>query len=180
MLYIYHLVTNIVTNKEILNMKSNVLTMRDYIPNSHKEFIPDQDEYIKVYKNAIASLNDVTGKDRDVMDCILMLTDGMGNFASTAYNRSIISEMTGQSAQQVKNAISRLCTHKDEPTGLPNHRQSLLIKKDRGTYIPNPNFYGIGNWKDIVERRKDISLRLSVSKKSGGLVSFSLESKDHE
>lgn len=64
---------------------------------------------------------------------------------NSGYKR-IVAESLGIKQQSVTNAVNQLV------------KKNILIKKETGVFLLNPQFFGKGEWKDISKIRYEVEL----------------------
>lgn len=105
--------------------------------------------FVKMY---LDDLGDLIGLDPAVKSVLLELVKNMGyNNAVPAYKpiKEMIAKNIGVSLSTVNNGIQKLSD------------KGILIRKARGLYVVDPNYFGRGSWTDISK------IKLTIEYKDG-------------
>mgnify|MGYP001180218860 CR=1 FL=1 len=114
-----------------------------------KTYVVDREPaYIKVYLDDIIRLNDLPkGMARILME--MVKTMGYNNvFVAYMPVKKHICEKLGIKIDYLNKCINTF------------HKKGLLIRKDRGVYIADPNLFAKGKWEEI----KDLRLVIDYKK----------------
>lgn len=106
-------------------------------------------DYIKLYLDDIMFIADISGWISKVMYKLIKSVSyadkGQYVIVNAGYKRIIADEL-GMKPQSVTNAINQLA------------KKKILIKKENGVFLLNPQFFGKGEWKDISKIRYEVEL----------------------
>lgn len=139
-------ISQFIENK-IINEDSEIVNV-----NTSTIYVEREPDYIKLYISDLFRLNDIPRASNSILFEILKRMTFNNDIALFApIKREIASELSC-SEVTIKKAIE-LFTEK-----------KLLIRKDRGLYILNPNVFGKGKWENIKK------IRLSLEYSSDGRV----------
>lgn len=109
----------------------------------------NEPNYVKVYIDNIMVLAEINGWISKVMyeliKSVSYANKGQYIIVNAGYKR-IIAENLGIKAQTVTNAINELA------------KKNILIRKERGVFQLNPQFFGKGDWKDIAKIRYEVEI----------------------
>jgi len=111
--------------------------------------IPKEPNYVKVYLDQIVVLADLNGWIAKIL-WELVQQSGWANegqliIINASYKR-LLSEKLGLKVQTITNAISELA------------KKRIILKKDRGLFLLNPQFFGKGDWADVSKIRYQVEL----------------------
>lgn len=107
-----------------------------------------EDDYIKIY---IKHINYLTNLPLGLEGLIyeLIKTVNYGNqIVINSYIKRKIAENIGKSFNTVNQYITKLADSK------------IIIREGRGVYYLNPLLYGKGKWKDIVDLREKLEVKI--------------------
>lgn len=125
--------------------------------------IPQEEDYIKVYIKHINYLNNLPqGLDSIIYVLMKYMTYGNQIVINSAIKRQIAEELD-KKFNTVNQYISKLVSY------------DILIRIDTGIYILNPEFYGKGKWKDIMELREELEIKITYKEKT-----YNIEHKHKE
>jgi len=106
-------------------------------------------DYIKVYLDNIMFLAEISGWIGKILyeliKSVSYADKGQFLIVNAGYKR-ILAENLGIKPQSVTNAINQLA------------KKGILIRKERGVFLLNPQYFGKGEWKDISKIRYEIEL----------------------
>lgn len=106
-------------------------------------------EYVKVYIENIMVLAEINGWISKVMyeliKSVSYANKGQYIIINAGYKR-IIAETLDIKPQTVTNAVNELS------------KKNILLKKDKGVFQLNPQFFGRGEWKDIAKIRYEVEI----------------------
>jgi hypothetical protein len=106
-------------------------------------------DYIKVYLDNIVVLAEIQGWISKVLyeliKGVTYANKGQFIIINSGYKR-IVAENLGIKQQSVTNAVNQLS------------KKNILIKKETGVFLLNPQFFGRGEWKDISKIRYEVEL----------------------
>ena len=135
------------------------------VTQSTKETIvqfPSEPEYIKLYLDDINRIYDLP--NNSILYEIMKRMDYDGLINISKYGKDTICEKLDIKPQTFANYLQKL---KDK---------NIVLPVGRGTFMPNPNLFGKGSWKDIYNRRKTYeSIRMSIIYKADGSKTIQTE-----
>ena len=106
-------------------------------------------DYVKVYLDNIAVLAEIQGWISKVLyeliKGVTYANKGQYIIINAGYKR-IVAESLGMKQQSITNAVNQLS------------KKNILIKKESGVFLLNPQFFGRGEWKDISKIRYEVEL----------------------
>ena len=110
--------------------------------------LPKEEDYVKLYIKHINYLNQIPeGLDTIIYALLKRINYSNQIVINSAIKRQIAQEV-GKSFNTVNQYITKLVKH------------DILIRIDTGVYVLNPIIYGKGQWKDILELRKELEIRV--------------------
>ena len=111
--------------------------------------IAGEDDYIKIYIKHINYLSNLpSGLEGLIYELIKCMSYG-NKIVINSYIKRDIATRLGKSFNTVNQYITKLSESK------------ILIREGRGVYYLNPAFYGKGKWKDILELREKLEVKVS-------------------
>lgn len=123
--------------------------------------VSSEDDYIKIYIKHINYLSNLpSGLEGLIYELIKCMSYGNKIVINSFIKRDIANSL-GKTFNTVNQYISKLVDSK------------ILIREGRGVYYLNPLFYGKGKWKDILELRE--KLQLKIDYEDGGYTITHLE-----
>lgn len=136
---------SMIENNKVINSDGEIVEeIQSVTFNYGKE--PD---YIKVYLDNIMFLAEISGWIGKVMYELLKSVSyadkGQFIIINAGYKR-IIAANLGIKLQSVTNAINQLA------------KKGILIRKEVGVFLLNPQYFGKGEWKDISKIRYEVEL----------------------
>ncbi|MEW4154097.1 replication/maintenance protein RepL [Bacillus thuringiensis] len=106
-------------------------------------------DYIKVYLDNIMFIAEISGWVSKIMyeliKSVTYANKGQFIIVNAGYKR-ILAENLGIKPQSVTNAINDLV------------KKGILIRKESGVFLLNPQYFGKGEWKDIAKIRYEVEL----------------------
>ncbi|MHB0803751.1 replication/maintenance protein RepL [Bacillus thuringiensis] len=106
-------------------------------------------DYIKIYLDNIMFIAEIPGWVSRIMyeliKTVSYANKGQFIIVNAGYKR-ILAENLGIKPQSVTNAINDLV------------KKDILIRKESGVFLLNPQYFGKGEWKDIAKIRYEIEL----------------------
>lgn len=109
-------------------------------------------DYIKIYLDNIMFITEIPGWVSRIMyeliKTVSYANKGQFIIVNAGYKR-ILAENLGIKPQSVTNAINDLV------------KKEILIRKESGVFLLNPQYFGKGEWKDIAKIRYEIELSAS-------------------
>lgn len=106
-------------------------------------------EYVKIYLENIMVLAEIQGWIGKIMyeliKSVSYADKGQYIIVNAGYKR-ILADNLEIKPQTVTNAINQLA------------KKRILLKKDRGVFQLNPQYFGKGDWKDISKIRYEVEL----------------------
>ena len=139
-------ISQFIENK-IINEDSEIVNV-----NTSTIYVEREPDYIKLYISDLFRLNDIPRASNSILFEILKRMTFNNDIALFAPVKREIARELSCSEVTIKKAIE-LFTEK-----------GLLIRKDRGLYILNPNVFGKGKWENIKK------IRLSLEYSADGRV----------
>jgi hypothetical protein len=110
--------------------------------------------YVKTYVSDIMRIQGLTGYTNNVMMEIIR-TMGYNNiFAAFAPIKRVMCANLGVGMDTINKSIDNLS------------KAGILIRKDRGVYLVDPNLFAKGKWADIKKLRLTIEYDTSTGKKT--------------
>ena len=108
-----------------------------------------EDDYIKIYIKHINYLSNLpVGLEGLIYE--LMKSVNYGNrIVINSHIKKEIAKNIGKSFNTINQYMTKLADSK------------VLIREGRGVYYLNPMFYGKGKWKDIVELREKLEVKIN-------------------
>ena len=114
--------------------------------------IESEPSFVKLYIDDILKLKDVPKASNDVLN-ILVANMSYGNVVVMIKPiKDLIAEETGLKLNTINKAISNL------------HEAGILIRKNRGVYLVDPNLFAKGKWSDIKKLRLTIDYNADGTK----------------
>lgn len=125
---------------------------------TNREVEPD---YIKLYTSDVSKLLGVSDCYSDILYQILKATTYDNTVVLNSDRKQTISQATGFAVKTIEKSV----THYIE--------SGILCRKNRGTYIVNPNLFGKGKWDNVKK------IRLTVTyDKDGRLIQMEKQNKE--
>jgi hypothetical protein len=113
--------------------------------------IDKEENYIKVYLKHLTYLHSLpSGLDPLIYE-LLKLVDYKNRIVLNASIKKDIALSTKKSINTINQYISKLVKH------------SVILHKDTGIYVLNPYIFGKGEWKDIIELRETVGIKIEYS-----------------
>lgn len=110
--------------------------------------IAGEDDYIKIYIKHINYLSNLpSGLEGLIYELIKCMSYG-NKIIINSYIKRDIAIRLGKTFNTVNQYISKLVDSK------------VLIREGRGVYYLNPLFYGKGKWKDIIDLRDKLQVKI--------------------
>lgn len=110
--------------------------------------LSSEDDYIKVYIKHINYLSNLPiGLEGLIYELIKNVNYG-NRIVINSHIKRDISVNTGKSFNTINQYMSKLVDSK------------IIIREGRGVYYLNPLFYGKGKWRDIVDLREKLELKI--------------------
>ncbi len=125
--------------RERLNEQTGelVTTHRDSI-------LPSEPDYVKLYLADMGMLSGLLGATNPILHELLKLMDYKNRIVLNASVKREIAKELDISVKTIDNALGSLL------------KQNVLIRKDIGLFLGNPQLFGKGEWKNIRELRLTI------------------------
>ena len=134
---------------------------------SSKETIvqfPAEPEYIKLYLDDINRIYELP--NNSILYEIMKRMDYDGLINLSKYAKDMICEKLNLKPQTFANYLQKL------------KEKDIIQAVGRGTFMPNPNLFGKGSWKDVYNRRKTYeSIKLQITYKADGSKTVQTEFK---
>lgn len=109
---------------------------------SNSEMEPN---YIKMYIDDVSKLYGLSSGENNVLRELLRYLNYNNEIIITAYIKNTIKEDLNLSIKLIEKTISRCI------------KSNIMIRKQRGVYIVNPNLFGKGSWKNILRLRLELT-----------------------
>lgn len=106
-----------------------------------KRFVSKEPDFVKLYLDDVMKLNDIPAKKTDVLYLLLKKMNYDNEITVVASHKREIAKQLSCSKISVEKTLGLLV------------EKGILIRKDRGVFLANPNIFGKGNWKDIEQLR---------------------------
>jgi len=117
--------------------------------------MPAEPEYIKLYLEDINKIYELP--NNSILYEIMKKMDYDGIISLNKYNKDKICEILNLKPQTLNNYLQDL------------KKKDILQPIGRGSFMPNPNLFGKGTWKEIYNRRKKYTeIKLQISYKADG------------
>ena len=139
------------TTKEINNSTGEV------VENVKTTQVKTQQEpnYIKLYIDHIAFIHKLPKSLPSVIFELLKLMNYEQQIILNSFVKNKIAENLNVTNQHIDNSISKLV------------KQKILIRIGAGTYNINSFIFGKGNWKNILENRRELKVEIIFDEKNG-------------
>ena len=109
---------------------------------THRDAIlPSEPDYVKLYLADIGILTGLPGAASSILHELLKLMDYKNRIVLNASVKREIAKELNISTKTIDNALGSLL------------KQNVLIRKDIGLFLGNPQLFGKGEWKNIRELR---------------------------
>lgn len=123
---------------------------------------PSEPEYIKLYLDDLNKIYELPNSS--ILYEIMKRMDYDGLINLSKYAKDTICEKLGLKPQTFANYLQKL------------KEKDIITTVGRGTFMPNPNLFGKGSWKDIYNRRKNYeSIKLNIVYKPDGTKTVQTE-----
>lgn len=130
--------------------------------------IKKEDNYIKLYIKHINYLNNLPGGlDPLIYELVLKTNYGNQIVINSAIKREIATKI-GKDFKTINQYITKLV------------KLDILIRVDTGVYYLNPEFYGKGNWEDILELRQTLELSVTYENDKYTIIHNGIKPKPKE
>ena len=106
--------------------------------------VPQEPEYVKLYIRDIGRLIGLTKTENSILFALLNSMSYGNVIAAIRPIKKMISEHTGIAEQTINQTISNFA------------KRGILIRKERGIYIADPQLFGKGRFRDIEKLRLTI------------------------
>jgi|JI8StandDraft_2_1071088.scaffolds.fasta_scaffold21989_2 hypothetical protein len=106
-----------------------------------KRFVSKEPDFVKLYLDDVMKLNDIPAKKTDVLYLLLKKMNYDNEITVVASHKREIAKQLSCSIISIDKTLALLVD------------KGILIRKDRGVFLANPNIFGKGNWKDIEQLR---------------------------
>lgn len=129
--------------------------------------MPAEPEYIKLYLDDINKIFDLP--NHSILYEIMKKMDYDGLITLSKFTKDQICQKLGLKPQTLSNYLQDL------------KKKDILQPVGRGTFMPNPNLFGKGTWKEIYSRRKKYTeIKLQISYKADGTKEIQTSFKEEE
>lgn len=123
---------------------------------------PSEPEYIKLYLDDLNRIYELPNNSILYEVMKQMNYDGLINLSK--YAKDMICERLGLKPQTFANYLQKL------------KEKDIIQPVGRGTFMPNPNLFGKGTWKEIYSRRKKYAeIKLNITYKPDGTKTVQTE-----
>lgn len=105
--------------------------------------------YVKLYLDHLVTIANLQGWTSKILYELIGSTSYANEGQLVVVNsglKKIIAEKLNMKTQSVTNAINSL------------KKENILIQRERGVFVLNPQFFGKGEWKDIAKLRYEVNL----------------------
>jgi len=141
------------SSKRVVYQKDTVdLSSGEVIKTYTESVIGKEPDFIKLYLDDIAMLNNVPKRANGVLYELLAMMDYKNRIVLNSAIKQEIAEDLKIAVKTIDNTLNLLL------------KEGILIRRGTGLFIGNPNLFGKGEWKDIR------SLRMSITYGKGGRV----------
>lgn len=128
---------------------------------------PSEPEYIKLYLDDINRIYELP--NNSILYEVMKRMDYDGLINLSKYAKDMICERLDLKPQTFANYLQKL------------KEKDIIRAVGRGTFMPNPNLFGKGTWKEIYNRRKTYeSISLNITYKADGSKTIQTEFKLEE
>lgn len=115
--------------------------------------LPVEPPYVKMYINDLCSLIGLHEAQKSLLMLLLRKLDYEGYIVVTGRFKALVCAELNIQDGTFRNRLSALV------------KSGLLAYSSRTEYRVNPNFFARGNWKDIIEQRKNFEMVVSYGPK---------------
>lgn len=115
--------------------------------------LPSEPPYVKLYLEDLGRLLDLPGGPQDLLFMLIRKIDYEGMITLSAGSRRRIADRLGISDQTFRNRLRALT------------RSGVLLRREHNEYEANPLYFARGDWRDIYERRKAITMTVTYGPK---------------
>lgn len=124
--------------------------------------LPSEPAYVKLYLDDIQKLYDLP--NNTILYELLKRMNYEGEVVLNSSEKKKIAAKLAINVQTIDNYLTKLKS------------KDLFKSVEKGTYIPNPNLFGKGEWLKVLDRRKKYdSIKLNVTYTENGLRSVNTE-----
>ena len=124
--------------------------------------LPSEPAYVKLYLDDIQKLYDLP--NNTILYELLKRMNYEGEVVLNSSEKKKIAAKLSINVQTIDNYLTKLKS------------KDLFKSVETGTYIPNPNLFGKGEWLKVLDRRKKYdSIKLTVTYTESGLRSVKTE-----
>jgi len=116
-----------------------------------KKKMASDGDYIKIYLKHINYLNDLPLGLNPIIYELFHYMNWNNQLVINSSIKRQVSEKLGMKFNTVNQNISKLV------------KLDVLLRVDKGIYIFNPEFYGKGNWNEIIRLREDLEIQVSYN-----------------
>jgi hypothetical protein len=107
--------------------------------------------YIKLYIDDLTTVLKIPNAQRNVLDLMLRKLDYEGYMALSTRYKKEMAKILNISDQSLRNSLSKLT------------KTGIIKSSSYGEYLVNPNLFARGEWKTIVEQRKQFTMTITYS-----------------
>jgi hypothetical protein len=123
---------------------------------------PAEPEYIKLYLDDLNRIYELP--NNSILYEVMKRMDYDGLINLSKYAKDMICEKLGLKPQTFANYLQKL------------KEKDIIHPVGRGTFMPNPNLFGKGTWKEIYSRRKKYAeIKLNITYKPDGTKTVQTE-----
>lgn len=124
--------------------------------------------YIKLYIDDLTTVLKIPNAQRNVLDLMLRKLDYEGYIAlSTRYKKEMAKKLE-ISDQSLRNNISKLV------------KTGVIRSSSYGEYMVNPHLFARGEWKNIVEQRRQFTMTITYSKEGKRVINTNIDEEQLE
>lgn len=112
---------------------------------------PQEPPYVKLYLDDICKMNDVPETSRKLLTLLLKRLQYDGFITLSTRARKEMAVQLGWTDPTYRNQLSKLC------------KSGLITPGGQNEYMANPNYFGRGEWRQIVAQRKAFELTITYN-----------------
>lgn len=127
-----------------------------FFEKTSQQTLPSEAEYVKLYVADIARLLELKGAQERLLTLMAAHMDYENVVALTTAERRRWASHLGISVKALNNTLSSLV------------KSSVILRKDDGEYIVDPDLFSKGSWKAVIEKREAFDAHFIVSYSADG------------
>jgi hypothetical protein len=132
-------------SKKILRRESQTVVSEGGVVKSHtrKTVIqfPKEPPFIKLYLDDVNRLYELPNNSTALLYELIKRLDYDGFITLNSTTKKMIGQRAGVSTGHIDNYLSKLV------------KKDIFRREGRGTYAPNPDIFGRGDWREIYKKR---------------------------